>query len=132
VTVAPEPTSPEPARPGLTARPFAHLNAPLHLLYRQIMTVFRDSKQRFVVHLRPEDVAEALRAAAGTSVTSQEEIAEALGKLEGWGNLRATPDTSRVTTRGLLPDQVPVPAQPRGRGGRTGPGSLRAGDRAAR
>jgi uncharacterized protein (TIGR02677 family) len=96
VTVAPESSSPKPSGP---ARPFAHLNAPLHALYREIMTVFRDSKQRFVVHLRPEDVAEALRSTepAGQRAT-QEEIAEALGRLEEWGNLRATPDTSRVTT----------------------------------
>jgi len=85
---------------GGAARPFAHLNAPLHALYREIMSVFRDSKQRFVVHLRPEDVAEALWAARGPGVphAGQEEISEALAKLEEWGNLRATPDTSRVTT----------------------------------
>ena len=97
MTDAPQPDSPKASG---SARPFAHLNAPLHALYREIMTVFRDSKQRFVVHLRPEDVAEALwtaRELAGPHV-GQEEIAEALGKLEEWGNLRATPDTSRVTT----------------------------------
>ncbi len=79
------------------ARPFAHLNAPLHELYRRVMAVFRTSKQRFVVHLRPEDVAEAVRADSGPPA-SREDIAEALAKLEEWGNLRATPDTSRVTT----------------------------------
>lgn len=64
------------------------------------MIVFRSSKQRFVVHLRPEDVAEVLRASAGIGVpcATEEDITEALGKLEEWGNLRATPDTSRVTT----------------------------------
>jgi len=81
----------------LPARPFAHLNAPLHELYRRVMAVFRLSKQRFVVHLRPEDVTEDLRA-GGTAPASQEEVQEALGKLAEWGNLRATPDTSRVTT----------------------------------
>jgi uncharacterized protein (TIGR02677 family) len=97
VTVATQPESPKASG---SARPFAHLNAPLHALYREIMTVFRDSKQRFVVHLRPEDVAEALWTARELAEphVSQEEIAEALGKLEEWGNLRATPDTSRVTT----------------------------------
>jgi uncharacterized protein (TIGR02677 family) len=97
VTVASQPDTPGACGP---ARPFAHLNAPLHALYRGIMTVFRDSKQRFVVHLRPEDVAEALWAADGPGAprVSQEEITEALGKLEEWGNLRATPDISRVTT----------------------------------
>jgi hypothetical protein len=91
-------SSPAPAPPAAgQARPFAHLNAPLHALYRQIMTVFRASKQRFIVHLRPEDVAEALRAAS-TPAATQEEVAEALSSLEAWGNLRATPDTGRVTT----------------------------------
>jgi uncharacterized protein (TIGR02677 family) len=91
VTAPPETTAPAPAALG-TARPFAHLNVPLYPLYRQIMTIFRDSKQRFVVHLRPEDVAEAVGAG------ELEDVAEALAKLEEWGNLRATPDTSRVTT----------------------------------
>lgn len=80
-----------------TARPFAHLDAPLHTLYRRVMTAFRASKQRFVVHLRPEDVVEVLLAEGGPAV-GQQEVAEALGRLEDWGNLRATPDTSRVTT----------------------------------
>jgi uncharacterized protein (TIGR02677 family) len=78
-------------------RPFAHLDAPLHELYRAIMTVFRDGKQRFVVHLRPEDVAADLRRAAGPAA-GQEQVDDALVKLEEWGNLRANPDTSRVTT----------------------------------
>lgn len=79
------------------ARPFAHLNAPLHQLYRRVMTVFRVSKQRFVVHLRPEDVTEALRGGSWLTA-SQEDVQEALSRLAEWGNLRATPDTSRVTT----------------------------------
>lgn len=78
-------------------RPFAHLNTPLHELYRRVMGVFRLSKQRFVVHLRPEDVAQALRDGGAVPVT-QEAVQEALTRLTDWGNLRATPDTSRVTT----------------------------------
>lgn len=78
-------------------RPFAHLDAPLHELYRGIMAVFRASKQRFVVHLRPEDVAEELRRAGGPQA-GQEQVDEALVQLERWGNVRSTPDTSRVTT----------------------------------
>jgi uncharacterized protein (TIGR02677 family) len=78
-------------------RPFAHLNAPLHELYRQVMGVFRVSKQRFVVHLRPEDVTEALRG-NGVAPAVQDDVQEALARLAEWGNLRATPDTSRVTT----------------------------------
>lgn len=82
---------------GSPPRPFAHLNTPLHELYRRVMGVFRVSKQRFVVHLRPEDVTEALRR-GGAAPVCQEEVQEALTRLADWGNLRATPDTSRVTT----------------------------------
>lgn len=78
-------------------RPFAHVDAPNGELYRRVMRVFAAAKRRFVVHLRPEDVAEAVRADDGTHVT-QEQVDGALKSLEEWGNLRADPDTSRVTT----------------------------------
>ncbi|MGH3979210.1 MAG: TIGR02677 family protein [Pseudonocardiaceae bacterium] len=73
-------------------RPFTHLTTPNVHVYRSIMGAFVAAKQRFVVHLRPEDVHEALRDA------ELHEITEALTSLVGWGNLRADPDTSRVTT----------------------------------
>lgn len=74
-------------------RPFEHLTTPRAELYRQIMGVFVHAKRRFTVHLRPEDVHEALdRSVEIPAVT------DALGSLTGWGNLRADPDTSRVTT----------------------------------
>jgi uncharacterized protein (TIGR02677 family) len=72
-------------------RPFAHLTAPNAGLYRQIMGTFVQAKRRFTVHLRPEDVQESL----GADLQS---IADALTRLVDWGNLRADPDTSRVTT----------------------------------
>jgi uncharacterized protein (TIGR02677 family) len=84
------------ARPG--ARPFAHLDVPLTPLYRRVMAVFMAAKQRYVVHLRPEDVAEALRRDGHWESLSPEQVDEALRSLEGWGNLRADPDTGRVTT----------------------------------
>jgi uncharacterized protein (TIGR02677 family) len=62
------------------------------------MGVFTAAKQRFVVHLRPEDVTEALRADPLGEPVTADQVAEALRSLEGWGNLRADPDTSRVTT----------------------------------
>ncbi|MBV9026292.1 MAG: TIGR02677 family protein [Streptomycetaceae bacterium] len=76
-------------------RPFEHLNTPKHALYRRIMHVFTEHKRRFVVHLRPEDVADALRAEGPVST---EEVEAALEALAGWGNLRSDPDTSRVGT----------------------------------
>ena len=78
-------------------RPFAHLNAPGSVLYRAVMAAFVQAKRRFAVHLRPEDVHEALIRRHG-SAPELAEISSALASLEEWGNLRADPDTSRVTT----------------------------------
>jgi uncharacterized protein (TIGR02677 family) len=78
-------------------RPFAHLDVQLAPLYRRIMGVFTDNKRRFVVHLRPEDVAEALRHDGGVPVAA-DAVDDALAKLTEWGNLRADPDAGRVTT----------------------------------
>jgi uncharacterized protein (TIGR02677 family) len=78
-------------------RPFTHLDAPLADLYRQIMRVFVANKRRFIVHLRPEDVVDALRDAT-SAAAMPESIEKALASLTEWGNLRADPDTSRVTT----------------------------------
>jgi uncharacterized protein (TIGR02677 family) len=73
-------------------KPFEHVHAPKSGLYRGVMRAFVDAKHRFLVHLRPEDVAEAL------GVASSDPVEDALASLVGWGNLRADPDTSRVTT----------------------------------
>jgi uncharacterized protein (TIGR02677 family) len=78
-------------------RVFTHVDAPLGEVYRRVMRAFVASKRRFVVHLRPEDVAEALRADGGESLPD-EAVGRALASLEEWGNVRADPDTSRVTT----------------------------------
>ncbi|MGH3735545.1 MAG: TIGR02677 family protein [Micromonosporaceae bacterium] len=76
----------------MAAQPFAYLNASKTALYRSVMCAFTDAKRGFVVHLRPEDVAESV---PGVPL---EEVSEALKSLEGWGNLRADPDTGRVAT----------------------------------
>lgn len=73
-------------------KPFTHVTVPNADLYRQVMSAFVRAKQRFTVHLRPEDVAEAMGGADPVAVT------DALTRLVEWGNLRADPDTSRVTT----------------------------------
>lgn len=72
---------------------FAHLTSPKAALYRRIMATFLTAKRRFTVHLRPEDVHEELDNGPDVSV-----LADALSQLVEWGNLRADPDTSRVTT----------------------------------
>ncbi len=78
-------------------RPFAHLNAPNAGLYRAVMATFVQAKRRFTVHMRPEDVHEAMLG-RHESAPELTEVTAALASLEEWGNLRADPDTSRVTT----------------------------------
>ncbi|MET7850562.1 TIGR02677 family protein [Streptomyces avermitilis] len=75
--------------------PFAHLTAPNSALYRQVMRAFLAAKERFAVHLRPEDVFAALD--AGARPGGVESVVTALDRLVGWGNLRADPDHARVT-----------------------------------
>ena len=74
---------------------FTHLNAPNSELYRAVMAVFVGAKERFQVHLRPEEVHTALPEELRPATADP--IAEALVKLAGWGNLRQDPDTERVT-----------------------------------
>lgn len=54
---------------------------------------FARARDRFIVHMRPEDVVADLGRPGET-----DEVVAALDKLVDWGNLRADPDTSRVTT----------------------------------
>ncbi|MER6300857.1 TIGR02677 family protein [Kitasatospora sp. NPDC001539] len=75
-------------------QPFAHLTTEHCALYRQVMGVFVRAKQEFTVHLRPEDVHLGLPPEARPPL---EGVATALERLARWGNLRADPDTSRVT-----------------------------------
>lgn len=62
------------------------------------MGEFVAAKRRFVVHLRTEDLHEALARSEPDGHVPVEALADALGQLVEWGNLRADPDTSRVTT----------------------------------
>lgn len=73
--------------------PFSHVHAPNAALYREIMGVFRRAKERFTVHLRPEDIQADLDPPPDLEV-----LTAALSRLVEWGNLRADPDTGRVTT----------------------------------
>jgi len=78
---------------GRDFAPFSYLTVPNAALYRGVMDAFMLAKRRFTVHMRPEDVQEALGHSPDLSV-----IADAMARLVDWGNLRADPDTSRVTT----------------------------------
>lgn len=88
-------TSPRPESPPHGYGPFAHLTAPNVLIYRSVMRAFLGAKERFAVHLRPEDVQAALP--AGIRPGELDAVVKALDSLVGWGNLRADPDTGRVT-----------------------------------
>ncbi len=85
---AASPSAPSRGEP----QPFAHLSVPNAVLYRSLLQTFARAKERFIVHLRPEDVAAELR------VDADEQLTAALEQLVLWGNLRADVDTGRVTT----------------------------------
>lgn len=95
-TTDPQPSSDTASPPRSDAYgPFAHLTVQNTALYRQVMRVFVLAKERFAVHLRPEDVHAALPVEVRPA--DAEAVAKALDSLVSWGNLRADPDTSRVT-----------------------------------
>lgn len=84
--------SQETRAPGGEPQPFTHLGTPNADLYRSVLETFARAKERFIVHLRPEDVAGELR------TEPDEQLISALDQLVTWGNLRADADTARVTT----------------------------------
>ena len=71
---------------------FSHATAPGSPLYRRILTLFVGAKERFQVHLRPDDLMHELRIDGGTRV-DETVVTNALDSLVGWGNLIASPDT---------------------------------------
>ncbi len=77
---------------------FAYINADNAPLYRTIMRVFTESKQRFLFQLRPQDVLEAVRISVGQETSGQPEIDSGLEQLCEWGNLQKHPDTTSVGT----------------------------------
>lgn len=78
--------------------PFAYLSAPNAPLYRRVMRALMVEKERFTVHVRPEQVLDVLARDGGETV-SQDAVAEALERLAqpSWGSLLAFADASRVT-----------------------------------
>ncbi|MBT2597842.1 TIGR02677 family protein [Arthrobacter sp. ISL-72] len=78
--------------------PFAYLSTPHAPLYRRIMRVLMSEKERFTVHVRPDQVSMGLSADGGEPV-EEGSVTEALERLSqpGWANLLAFPDSSRVT-----------------------------------
>jgi uncharacterized protein (TIGR02677 family) len=81
------------AADAVPRQPFAHLSAPNAPFYRDVLMTFARARDRFIVHMRPEDVIADLGRPGAT-----EQTVAALEKLAEWGNLRADPDTGRVTS----------------------------------
>ncbi|MCL2540977.1 MAG: TIGR02677 family protein [Nocardioidaceae bacterium] len=82
---------------GAAYGPFAYLSAPNAPIYRRVMRALMAEKERFTVHVRPEQVTEVLR--AGGEPIEAQVVADALERLadSSWGNVLAFPDSSRVT-----------------------------------
>src|SRR5688572_9014159 len=76
---------------------FTYLIVDKTALYRVIMEVFSEAKAEFRLHLRPADVLQRLRE-RGSSVSSDDEVEEALDALVRWGNLQSYHDTAEVNT----------------------------------
>lgn len=83
---------------GAAYGPFAYLSAPNAPIYRRVMRALMAEKERFTVHVRPEQVSEALRVDGAEPIEAQV-VADALERLAdpSWGNVLAFPDSSRVT-----------------------------------
>lgn len=87
-----------------TPQPFAYLGTPNVRLYATVLAVFARAKQRFTVHLRPEDVlvdwpgGPDRTDSSAAPVPDSESLVQALDKLVEWGNLRSDADTGRVST----------------------------------
>jgi hypothetical protein len=64
---------------------FTYLTVGKSGLYREVMLAFVAAKRRFTVHLRPEDVRDAL--GQGSDLDA---VAAALVALEGWWRISAT------------------------------------------
>src|SRR5438874_179261 len=65
-------------------------------LYRAIMRVFLEAKERFVFDLRPQDVIGCMQHERSIEIPQQSDIDSALVQLCEWGNLQSHADTASV------------------------------------
>jgi uncharacterized protein (TIGR02677 family) len=79
---------------------FRYVNAEKAAFYRPIMHCFVEAKLRFAIHMKPEEITEALRrrTLAGQASVEQTEVETALTQLKEWGNLKAHADNAEVRT----------------------------------
>ena len=83
-----------PTQPQAQFQPFNHLVADKSALYRQVLEIFTEARERFQSYLRPREVLTALRS-RGIELSSVDDV---LDQLQRWGNLSAHPDTAEVQT----------------------------------
>src|ERR1700677_5299715 len=76
---------------------FAHLQAEKADLYRRVLKAFVSERDRFVISLRLSEI-HAIIVAAGETPPGEDEIDQALQKLNTWGNLDDTPDNADPAT----------------------------------
>lgn len=79
---------------------FQHLTAPKSTIYRAVLGVFVDARERFALHLKPTEILFRLAGYPGDDGEPLEEhhIAQVLDQLKEWGNLTAHVDNSVVKT----------------------------------
>lgn len=76
-------------------RVFAHLDAPNAAAYRAVLAIFVEAKERFRLHLRPDEIAQVF---PKFSHDTPDEVDPLLTYLVEHGNLIATADTADVRT----------------------------------
>jgi uncharacterized protein (TIGR02677 family) len=79
-----------------STRAFAYVTAENAPLYRAIMRVFIEAKERFVIHLSPHDVFDGLQLAGFSEMPARPELDAALARLCEWGNLKTHSDTKNA------------------------------------
>ncbi len=79
-------------------RVFAHLSTPNAVAYRAVLVVFVQAKERFRLHLRPDEVWHELSAPARALIGERATLDQLLVYLVEHGNLVAAADTAEVRT----------------------------------
>jgi uncharacterized protein (TIGR02677 family) len=85
-------------QPAPRLKALAYVTAEKSSLYRAIMRVFMESKGRFDLHLRPQEIIDAVRRSGLEETPHETEIESALEQLCEWGNLQTRPDTTDIST----------------------------------
>ncbi len=83
---------------GDRIKAFTYVTVDKAWLYRAVTLAFAAAKERFGLHLRPDEVLTALAEQPLPRPVDRAEVDAALTQLDEWGNLAAHPDTAEVAT----------------------------------